>query len=399
MELHESTMVVLMEMTLVACFFLLLWRGSKLTAEYKITGTFLLSSLVMVAVIELVQKQALVHVLLSWALDYKSHESTMVVLMEMTLVACFFLLLWHGSKSTAEYKITGTFLLSSLVMVAVIELVPGPEADTRSCPPVMGVGLQIVPVHATSTLKMITFSFYGFLFGSKSASPALHTHPSLFQPCFRAQHRRPDVKQISHLVFPSILLKMANYGTVGRPSSLANSLSSVQVRPLPASTSWVPPSEFELQLFSIPSTPEALVKCVIRNLAYFQFHNIFFVWLILFVSLVPRRHISLIFLVGTTAVACLYLLLLRAVPDSMVLHRIIDRRLVLAFLGIVAAVEFILTHAVIHLLVSLATGIPIILFHVVFRSQDDLFVSERASAAGELVPLVDKKESKTESPV
>ncbi|XP_030967440.1 uncharacterized protein LOC115987964 isoform X2 [Quercus lobata] len=71
--------------------------------------------------------------------------------------------------------------------------------------------------------------------------------------------------------------------------------------------------------------------------------------------------------------------------------RIIDKRLVLTLLAIGTAVELILTRAAIHLLVSLACGIPIVLVHAVLRVSDDLFVGEEACAAGELVPLVHGK--------
>ncbi|GLT73416.1 hypothetical protein SLA2020_452770 [Shorea laevis] len=76
---------------------------------------------------------------------------------------------------------------------------------------------------------------------------------------------------------------------------------------------------------------------------------------------------------------------------------VIDRRLVLALLAIVTAVELILTRAAIHLGVTLACGIPIILVHAILRVTDDLFVGEEACAAGELVPLVGVKTGDVES--
>ncbi|XP_058086499.1 PRA1 family protein F4-like [Magnolia sinica] len=190
---------------------------------------------------------------------------------------------------------------------------------------------------------------------------------------------------------------MAIYGTVQRPSTLASSAFTEPARPRPGSDRRVPSGFSLLRSFNIPSSAEAAAVRIIRNLGYFRVLYILLLWSILFMSLVPRRRVSLIFLVATTAVSCLYLLLLQAVPDSVVLHKIIDRRLVLALLMIVTIVELVLTCATIHLLVSLAIGVPIILVHAVLRSQDDLFVNEQASAAGELVPLVDKKDSDLES--
>lgn len=93
------------------------------------------------------------------------------------------------------------------------------------------------------------------------------------------------------------------------------------------------------------------------------------------------------------ALTCLYMLLLRALPDSIVLHRIVDKQLVLALLAMVTVVELVLTHAGIHLLVTLAFGLPVIVVHAVLMVRGDLFVNEEASAAGELVPLVRREES------
>ncbi|CAK9149405.1 unnamed protein product [Ilex paraguariensis] len=78
--------------------------------------------------------------------------------------------------------------------------------------------------------------------------------------------------------------------------------------------------------FNIPLTPEAAAVRIIRNLGYFRLYYTMFIWVILFITLVPKRKLSLVLLVVMTVVASLYLQLLRALPDSIVLHRIIDKR-------------------------------------------------------------------------
>lgn len=193
---------------------------------------------------------------------------------------------------------------------------------------------------------------------------------------------------------------MASYGTIQRPSTLPNPASFKPSQPPSTSThTHKNMTHFNpLQYFNIPSSPEAAAIRIVRNLRYFRIYYTLLVWLILFVSLIPRRRLSLILLVATTAVGCFYLLLLRAIPDSVILHRIIDPRLVVALLGIVTVVELVLTRATIHLLVSLAVGVLIILVHAVLRMGDDLYVTEEAMAVGELLPLVSEKSKRDHDP-
>jgi len=186
---------------------------------------------------------------------------------------------------------------------------------------------------------------------------------------------------------------MASYGTNYRPIASSTTSASKADQPDESKDSTRKNrNNFKLLCpYNIPLTPEAAAVRIIRNLRYFGLYYILFVWIILFISLVPKRKVSLIFLVAMTVVTCFYLILLRALPNSVVLHQVIDRRLVLALLAIVTVVELILTRAAIHLGVTLACGIPIILVHAILRVTDDLFVGEEACAAGELVPLVGVK--------
>jgi hypothetical protein len=185
---------------------------------------------------------------------------------------------------------------------------------------------------------------------------------------------------------------MASYGTMQRPA--ASSLTSASKGDQPdysKDSTRKKRNDFKLLCpFNVPGSPEATAVRIIRNLGYFGLYYTIFVWIILFISLVPKRKVSLIFLVAMTLVICFYLILLRALPNSVGL---LDKRLVLTFLAAVTAAELILTRAGIHLCVTLACGIPIILVHAVLRVTDDLFVGEEACAAGELVPLVSMKSS------
>ncbi|KAK9273566.1 hypothetical protein L1049_018376 [Liquidambar formosana] len=188
----------------------------------------------------------------------------------------------------------------------------------------------------------------------------------------------------------------STYGTMQRHSTASTSTPMAQTDDPKGSTRKRRKDVKLLCPFNIPSSPEATAVRIIRNLSSFGPYYTFFVWVILFISLIPKRKVSLMYLILMTVVTRLYLLLLRVLPNSIVLRKIIDKRLVLAVLAIATAIELILTHAAIHLLVTLAVGIPIILVHAVLKARDDQFVKEEACAAGELVPLVNQKSDDAE---
>ncbi|KAK9911120.1 hypothetical protein M0R45_035043 [Rubus argutus] len=192
---------------------------------------------------------------------------------------------------------------------------------------------------------------------------------------------------------------MSSHGTVQRPSTTSTSSPTLPTTHPHEPKDSTPRVRIEFSLcfpFNIPKTPEAAAARIIRNLGYFRLYYSLFIWIILFITLVPKRKLSLIFLVAMTALTCSYLALLRLVPaDSVALqYKIIDRRLVLALLVIATMVELILTHAAIHLFVTLACVTPVILIHSVLRVRDDLCVEEEACAAGELVPLRNQSDPK-----
>jgi len=191
---------------------------------------------------------------------------------------------------------------------------------------------------------------------------------------------------------------MASYGTMHRPTASSSSASKANQPEESKDSTRKKRNDFKLLCpFDIPLSPEAAAVRIIRNLGYFGLYYTTFVWIILFISLVPKRKVSLMILVAMTVVTCFYLILLRVLPNSVVLHKVIDKRLVLASVAVVTAVELIVTRAAIHLCVTLACGIPIILVHAVLRVRDDLFVGEEACAAGELVPLVRMETGDVES--
>lgn len=93
-----------------------------------------------------------------------------------------------------------------------------------------------------------------------------------------------------------------------------------------------------------------------------------------------------------TEVTFLYFLLLRALPSSVVLHKIIGKRVVLFLLFMITSVELIVTGAFVHLFVTLSATIPIVILHAVLSKRDDVFVNE-GRGDGELVRLVEERVS------
>lgn len=183
---------------------------------------------------------------------------------------------------------------------------------------------------------------------------------------------------------------MANYGTTThRPSSTnpPSPRSSQNNEPKDSLRKNLYTISFSFP-FNIPSTPESAAVRVIRNLEKFSLYYAIFIWTVLFIALVPQRKVSVIYLVAMTEVTFLYFLLLRALPDSVILHRIIDKRFVLFLLFVITAVELILTHAAVHLFIVLAATVPIVIVHAVLSKREDVFVNEET---GELARLVQEK--------
>ncbi|GMP42569.1 hypothetical protein CsSME_00012270 [Camellia sinensis var. sinensis] len=197
---------------------------------------------------------------------------------------------------------------------------------------------------------------------------------------------------------------MASYGTnttTHRPSPTTTTSSP------PSTTS--PPDESKAStrksrqnftlIFNLPTTPEAAAVRIIRNLNQFKAYYTMFILVVLSIALIPQRKISLLFLMGTSTLTCLYLLLVQSLPESKLLHEIIDKRLVLFLVVIVIMIEMILTSAAIHFFVTVAATTPVIVVHAVLWVREYVFVGDEACAAGELVPLVYTKNTSDVEPL
>ncbi|KAL3537087.1 hypothetical protein ACH5RR_000453 [Cinchona calisaya] len=189
---------------------------------------------------------------------------------------------------------------------------------------------------------------------------------------------------------------MASSGPIQRPSITAQASASMPSKnPSMASPRKYLGYNFSFICpFSIPPTSEAAAIRIIKNMISLGLYYLQFVYVVLFIALIPRRKVSLVYLVATKEITFLYLLLLRALPNSFVLHKIIDKRFVLFLLCIIIGVEMILTRAGIHLLITLVSTIPVILAHAVFWREDLHLVNSEdgCDANGELLPVMQNKD-------
>jgi len=89
-----------------------------------------------------------------------------------------------------------------------------------------------------------------------------------------------------------------------------------------------------------------------------------------------------------TYVTTLYCLILRSCPNSHVLHRIIDKRIVLSFLVIATAIQLIMTDAGTHFAIPSTCSVPVVLLHaVLWDSSYDGCENKECSGTQELAPL------------
>ncbi|KAJ6859985.1 hypothetical protein NC651_036344 [Populus alba x Populus x berolinensis] len=192
---------------------------------------------------------------------------------------------------------------------------------------------------------------------------------------------------------------MAGHGTIDqRPSTM----STPTTPPDPEDSTGKNRDDFErpefrvVCPFSIPSSPEAASLRIRRNLGHFALYYTHFVWIVLFITLIPQQKVSLILLVIMTYVASLYLLLLRALPPYFhLLHKIIYKSMVLGLIAVATMIELIATEAGLHLVITLAATVPIVLIHAVLLVREDFCVEERTGGdggggGGELVSLIDE---------
>ncbi|XP_064947003.1 uncharacterized protein LOC135597669 [Musa acuminata AAA Group] len=123
----------------------------------------------------------------------------------------------------------------------------------------------------------------------------------------------------------------------------------------------------------------------------FHLHYALLLWVLLLASLFPRRRATMLFLMAASKLALFYGALLKAFPNSALLRQIVDRRLVAALLMAVVGAEIVMTSAVPQFLLAMAVGVPLVLLHALFRTQDDPAASGEETAAsngGELGPIL-----------
>lgn len=188
---------------------------------------------------------------------------------------------------------------------------------------------------------------------------------------------------------------MASPGPIQRPSVAAQASASMPQKDSSMASRKDHGYSFNLTCpLGIPPTSEAAAIRVIKNLAFFGLYYMLFVYIVLFIALIPERKVSLVYLVATKEIAFLYLLLLRALPNSFVLHKMIDKRFGLFLFCIIAGVLMIVTKAGVHLLITLVSTIPAVLVHAALWKEDfHLLIGEENSpdAEEDLVPLVQNK--------
>lgn len=92
----------------------------------------------------------------------------------------------------------------------------------------------------------------------------------------------------------------------------------------------------------------------------------------------------LLLMASAKAILC-YAVLLKAFPSSIILRRVLDRRLVAVVFVIVVVGELVATRAVESLQMTAVVGSPMVFLHALLRIRDDLLIVEEATANGDEV--------------
>ncbi|KAK3157158.1 hypothetical protein QOZ80_2AG0116940 [Eleusine coracana subsp. coracana] len=149
--------------------------------------------------------------------------------------------------------------------------------------------------------------------------------------------------------------------------------------------------------FAPAADAEAAAVRAVRNLRTFRFHYAALQWALLLAFLAPRHRASVLFLMAASKGLLVYGGLLKAFPNSALLRRLLDRRLVgLVFVALVLA-DIAAAGAVPSLLAALAAGVPVVVLHASFRVRDDLEgpapeAAENGKEEDEAAAVVEKKE-------
>ncbi|XP_066388353.1 PRA1 family protein D-like [Miscanthus floridulus] len=149
--------------------------------------------------------------------------------------------------------------------------------------------------------------------------------------------------------------------------------------------------------FGPAADAEAAAVRAVRNLRTFRFHYAVLQWVLLLATLAPRHRASVVFLMAASKGLLVYGGLLRAFPNSALLRRLLDRRLVAAVFVALVLADIVAAGAVANLLAALAAGVPVIVLHASFRVRDDLEGPSPDAAAengkeDEASAVVEKKE-------
>lgn len=149
--------------------------------------------------------------------------------------------------------------------------------------------------------------------------------------------------------------------------------------------------------FGPAADAEAAAVRAVRNLRTFRFHYAALQWALLLAFLAPRHRASVLFLMAASKGLLVYGGLLKAFPNSALLRRLLDRRLVAAVFVALVLADIAAAGAVPSLLTALATGVPIVVLHASFRVRDDLEgpapeAAENGKEEDEASAVVEKKE-------
>ncbi|XP_074585471.1 uncharacterized protein LOC141841229 [Curcuma longa] len=149
------------------------------------------------------------------------------------------------------------------------------------------------------------------------------------------------------------------------------------------------------QSFAAPPDAEAAAVRAVRNLRSFRFHYALLIWILILASLFPRRRPTMLFLMAASKLALFFGALLKVFPNSALIQRIVDRRVMGALVIFVIGTEIVVTSAVLQFLLAMAVGVPLVLLHAVFRARDDLTAEVEETAAvgngGEFRQIVEKE--------
>lgn len=143
---------------------------------------------------------------------------------------------------------------------------------------------------------------------------------------------------------------------------------------------------------SIPSTPEKAAIRIVKNMVAFGLYYLLFIYIVLFITLIPKRKVSLTYLAGFKEIGFLYLVFVRCLPRTFFLNHGVCKFLVLFGLCIASVVLMIVTKAGLHLMIVLVSAVPVILFHAtLWREELNFGTKNNDEVADTAVKVDDKK--------